>query len=336
MAESGDSNRDHPDNFSEGSRAAVRLQIASRVWAIHPDMLAALCDLDQTLFAHGTVAELEAARTKTVAVGGGGVGVVPLHGILMPGGSGLLSLLFGGGGLEVFHSSLRAALADDSVDVIVMDVDSPGGMVDHIPETAAQIRAARAVKPIVAVSNTQADSAAYWLASQADELSVTPSGEAGSIGVYRLHRDLSEAHAMRGIKPTLVSAGKYKVEGNPYEPLDENAQAQFQAEVDDYYGMFTADVAKGRGAAVADVKSGYGEGRALHAKQAVQAGIADRVETLGDAVRRVAHPRGRAALEDRRAAWDAALERRAAHQDRHEQVAYTPEERSRLLAVLAD
>jgi len=302
----------------------------SRVWAISPAVLAALLDLDGSLFAHGQVAELEAARKKAASAGGGGVGVVPLHGVLMPGGGGLLSLLFGGGGLESFQSDMRQAVADDSIDVIVMDVDSPGGMVDHIPETAAQIRAARAVKPVVAVSNTQADSAAYWLASQADEVSVTPSGEAGSIGVYRLHRDLSEAHAMRGIKPTLVSAGKFKVEGNPYEALDDGAREQFQAEVDDYYGMFTADVAKGRGVAVADVKSGYGEGRALHAKQAVQAGIADRVETLQDAVRRVAHPRGRAALEDRRAAHHELEESGPA------QVAYTPDERRRLLAVLAN
>ena len=98
-------------------------------------------------------------------------------------------------------------------------------MVDQIPETAAQTRAARAQKPIVAVANTQADSAAYWLASQADEIVVTPSGEVGSIGVYQMHRGLSEAHAMRGIAPTLVSAGKYKVEGNPYEPFGRRGQS---------------------------------------------------------------------------------------------------------------
>lgn len=335
----GDSTWEYVDEVAVevGMRAAVRVQVDSRVWAINPRVLAALCSLDGQSLAQATVAELEAARPKPSAQPNGGVAIVALHGVLMPSGGGLMSLLFGGAGLSSFQSDLRAAVADDSVSAIVIDVDSPGGLVDHIPETAAQIRAARAAKPVVAVANTQADSAAYWLASQADEISVTPSGEVGSIGVYRLHRDTSEAHAMRGIAPTLISAGKYKVEGNPYEPLADDARAAMQDEVDDYYGMFVGDVARGRDVSSSDVTGGYGEGRALHARQAVKAGLADRVETLGDAVRRIVHPRGRAALEDRRAAWNDALEARAAHQDdRDPEIAYTPEERSRLLAVLAE
>ena len=305
--------------------AAVRLFVDCRAWAVDLRALAALYELDAALIASEAQLGAVAAQQKRPARSGGGVAVVPLKGTLMPSMGGLFALLFGGGGLQTFQTALSDAALDPDVQVIVMDVDSPGGMVDQIPETADQIRAVKAEKPIVAVANTQMASAAYWLASQADEVVVTPSGEVGSIGVYELHRDLSEAHAMDGVKPTLVSAGKYKVAGNPYEPLGDEARAQMQSDVDDYYRQFTAAVARGRGASADDVRNGYGEGRALHARQSVAAGLADRVGTLGDTVRRVASPAGRAALDQRRA---------EASEPSLEPVTYTSTERERLLAVM--
>lgn len=306
--------------------AAVRVFADCRAWAIDLRALSALYALDRALIA----AETELAGDPVVqgrrpTRSGGGVAVVPLKGVLMPQMGGLFALLFGGGGLQAFQTQFSDAALDPDVQAIVMDIDSPGGMVDQIPETANQIRAARAEKPVIAVANTQAASAAYWLASQADEIVVTDSGDIGSIGVYELHRDLSAAHEMDGIKPTLVSAGRYKVEGNPYEPLGDEARAAMQSDVDDYYRMFTAAVARGRGASAEDVRNGYGEGRSLHARQAVAAGLADRVGTLGDTVRRVASPAGRAALDARR---------EQAHEPSLEPVTYTSTERERLLAVM--
>lgn len=311
--------------------AAFRVQTDCRVWAIDPRTLAALAELDGQLIAAEVQRAAAEARRARGARNTGGIATVPLKGVLIPAADDFLAMLFGiGGGLEAFRTELDEAAGDPNVEAIVIDVDSPGGLVDFIPETAAQVRAARAHKPIVAVADTMAASAAYWIASQADELVVTPSGEVGSIGCYELHRDLSAAHAMKGIVPTLVSAGKFKVEGNPYEPLGDEARAAMQADVDDYYRMFTADVARGRSATRDEVTAGYGEGRCLHAKQAVSAGLADRVETLGDAVRRVASPAGRAAL-DRRRAEVRELELVPLPVD----ATYTPDERNRLLAVLA-
>jgi signal peptide peptidase SppA len=178
-----------------------------------------------------------------------------------------------------------------------MDVNSPGGFVDLIPEVAADIRAARAQKPVVAVANTTAGSAAYWLASQASQLVVSPSGEVGSIGVYQIHEDLSGMLAKEGVNVTIVRAGKYKVEGHPFGPLSEDATAAMQSDVNDYYDMFTSDVAKGRGVTQDEVKGGYGEGRMVLAKRAVKSGLADKVEQLSDTVKRLGHPGARAALQ---------------------------------------
>lgn len=217
----------------------------------------------------------------------GGVAVLPLRGLITPRAS-LLSLLFGGGGgLESFRSGFREALADQEVGSILLDVDSPGGSTDLVSETAAEIRAARGAKPIVAIANTDSASAAYWIAAQADELVVTPSGEVGSIGVFILHEDISGFDEQLGVKTTLISAGKYKTEGNPYEPLDDAARASFEQTVDEFYDLFVGDVAEGRGTSAASVRAGYGEGRMVTAARAVSLGMADRVDTFEGTVSRL-------------------------------------------------
>jgi signal peptide peptidase SppA len=212
-----------------------------------------------------------------------GVMVIPLTGVITPQGS-FFDFLFGGsGGLAGFREQLSAAAGNDDVSAIVLDVDSPGGMADMVPETAALVREVRGVKPVVAVADTNMMSAAYWIASQA-EVVATPSGYAGSIGVYRTHVDTSGLNDQMGVKVTYVSAGKYKTEGNPDEPLGRTAQRAWQQAVDDVYGDFVADVARGRGVSEEAVRSGFGEGRSLRGERAVRAGIADRVATYEEVV----------------------------------------------------
>ena len=80
--------------------------------------------------------------------------------------------------------------------------------------------------------------------------------------------DYPQAFAAEGVKPTLISAGKYKVEGNPYAPLDEEAQGFMQSREDDYYASFTKVVARGRGVPIAQVRDGMGQGRVLGADAA--------------------------------------------------------------------
>jgi signal peptide peptidase SppA len=138
--------------------------------------------------------------------------------------------------------------------------------------------------PVTAIANTLAGSAAYWLASQADEVVVSPSGFVGSIGVFARHVDESAALAQEGLKVTLISAGDYKVEGNPYEPLSDEAQAAIQALVNETYDAFVNDVAAGRNVSAGDVLAGFGQGRMFSAQGAVAAGLADRVDTFASTV----------------------------------------------------
>jgi len=199
-----------------------------------------------------------------------------------------------GVGAQSFAASVDRAAADDSVDVIVLDVDSPGGTVTGVPEAAERVFAARSSKPIIAVANGMMASAAYWIGSAAHEVVVTPSGEVGSIGVFALHEDWSAALEAEGVKVTEISAGKYKTEGAPWRPLDDEARGFFETRVSKTYDWFTKDVARFRSTTAKAVRDGYGEGRVVAADEAVAAGLADRVATLEETIVRFAAGGGRA------------------------------------------
>ena len=220
----------------------------------------------------------ETRRQAATAGSSGGIAVLPLYGVVTQRGN-MVDDVSGPGSVSTqqFASALRQALLDDSVSQILIDIDSPGGSVYGVSELADEIASARVQKPVVAIANSLAASAAYWIGCSASEFYVTPGGEVGSIGVWQAHFDYSQAFAAEGIQPTLISAGKYKVEGNPYAPLDEEAQAFMQSRVDDYYASFTKAVARGRGVRIAQVRDGMGQGRLLGADAAQAQGMVDGV-----------------------------------------------------------
>jgi signal peptide peptidase SppA len=226
---------------------------------------------------------MQGANGKRASAAPGSVGVIPITGIISHR-MNMMSSISGAGGtsIEKLTAQFRQALGDTNCKAIVFDVDSPGGSVEGVMELASEIFAARKQKPITAVVNSMACSAAYWLASAANEIVCTPSGQAGSIGVYMTHQDESEALAKDGIKVTVIKAGKYKTEGNPSEPLSDEARAAFQSKVNDYYGMFVKAVAQNRGTSQAAVRDGYGQGRSVLAAGAVKEGLVDRVGTMDD------------------------------------------------------
>lgn len=228
------------------------------------------------------------AATERVRTRNGAIAVLRLRGIISHHIEQVREISGPGGtSVEGFRGRFREALASDDVGSILIDVDSPGGAVDGVEELATEIRESRGTKPIVAIANTLAASAAYWIASQADEFSVTPSGQVGSIGVFAAHENVSERLKEEGVEVTLIHAGKYKVEGNPFEPLSEEALGFFQSKVNETFEKFIDAVALGRGSAAAVVKSDFGEGRLIDSAKAVQAGMVDRVETFDQAVSRL-------------------------------------------------
>lgn len=275
------------DKYARVLRVAL-----TQPWAVTPAMAATILEIlrfrasggrwtDAEIRARiGTVAEDEAPTARRQGL----VAVVPIYGVIahrtFEASSGMTST-------ELIGRWLQRAVADDEVGQIVLDISSPGGMVSGTPELAAQIFAARKVKPITAIANAQACSAAYWLGSQASSFSVIPSGEVGSIGVYMMAEDWSEHLAKEGIKITPISAGDHKLEGNWWEPMTDEARAHFQAQVDATYGDFLKAVARGRGVTVSEVKKAFGGGRVYDADEAKTRGMVDRIETLDELLARL-------------------------------------------------
>jgi signal peptide peptidase SppA len=216
----------------------------------------------------------------------GGIGVLPLMGPIF-GRANMMTQLSGATSLEQFADNFKQMLADDSISSIILDVDSPGGSSDMIHETGELI--ASADKPVYAVADGMAGSAAYWLASQADQLFATPSGSVGSIGVYSVHEDQSAKDALEGKRFTFISAGEHKTEGNPHEPLSEEAREFRQAHVDSLYDDFLSVVASGRGKSVKQVKENFGGGRMFRPAQALELGMIDGVRSFDQVVTEVAN-----------------------------------------------
>jgi signal peptide peptidase SppA len=273
--------------------------VLSVPWAIDPNSLAWAVIVEVLALRSAGIMFTEAeiqARIEAAQNGprrGGGrpargqtIGIVPIYGVIAPRQS--LMSSSGGTSVDAIGRDFREAVDDPDLDGVLLDIDSPGGVVDGVEELAAEIRAARGRKPIVAIANHMAASAAYWIASAADELVATPSAQVGSIGIFTAHEDLSEALAKEGVKRTIVSAGKYKAEGALGSPLSPEAIAHLQEQVDERYAMFTSAVARGRGVSVETVRNRYGEGRSVMAKKALAAGMIDRIDTFDATVRRIA------------------------------------------------
>lgn len=264
--------------------------ISERPWAILESTLQTIVEM-VGVFAAGerfTREQVEARIAAGPGSGGdaqvsAGIAVIPISGVIMPRAS-LFSDISGGTSVEGLRNSFAGAMQDERVKAVLFDIDSPGGTVDLVPELAADIREARGTKPIVAQVNTLMASAAYWLGAQADEVFITPSGQVGSIGVFGAHTDQSSLDEKVGLKTTLVSAGKFKTETNPHEPLGDDARAHLQSLVDATYDLFVGDVAAARGATPQAVRDGYGQGRLLEPHAAMREGLVDGIQTFEQTV----------------------------------------------------
>jgi len=213
-----------------------------------------------------------------------GVGILPIHGPIF-GKANMMTEMSGATSIEKMQQDFRGLMQNDLVSSILLDIDSPGGVSDLVMEMGEEIRDARETKPIYAIANTMAGSAAYWLASQATQLLVTPSGSVGSIGVYAVHTDESHKNRMEGIDTTIIKAGRFKAE--LMEPLTAEAKGHVQKMVDETYEGFIEAVAAGRKTTTENVRSNYGEGRMLSAKEALKLGMVDGVATFDSVLENV-------------------------------------------------
>lgn len=204
-----------------------------------------------------------------------GLALIEIDGVLVHrfGYVGALSGLVGYDGIS---TQIRVALDDPDVRGILLDIHSPGGEVSGCFALCREIRAARASKPVWAIANELATSAAYAIAAQADYLFLPASAEVGSIGVVLMHADYSRALDADGIKVSLIFAGERKVDGNPYEPLPAPVRARWEGELEALRGQFAAEVGAGR--------PGLGAAAAIETEAAILMGADAVAARLADGV----------------------------------------------------
>lgn len=217
---------------------------------------------------------------RAVAQRSGAVAVIPVNGIITG-----KPTMWEKYGLTMSGVSLvaatRAAINDPEVKAVVWDMNTPGGSTSGVQEAHTDLMAMRGKKPIVAQVNYMSASAGYWLASAADEIAIAPSGVTGSVGAYMMHMDLSGMMDQAGVKAEFIHAGKDKVLGNEFAPLDDAARAYYQGLVDHAYAAFTGDVAAGRSVPLETVQGeSFGSGRILTADAAKRSGVVDVIRTM--------------------------------------------------------
>lgn len=216
-----------------------------------------------------------------------GVAVLPIEGVSARR-MNLMSQISGGVSTELVARDMRQAIADPAVHSLVLAIDSPGGTVDGTQALAAQVRELGAHKPIVTLATGTMASAAYWYGSAAQARYISDASTVvGSIGVVARHLDVSGAEAQRGVKTTLISAGKYKTAGHQYGPLSQEDRAIQQDQVDYIYSLFVADVAAHLGKTPEAVHQGMADGRVFIGQQAVAAGLVDGTATLEQLVQQL-------------------------------------------------
>lgn len=271
-----------------GRKSFIFQAFVETPWAILPNKLVAI---EEIVMRHLNGEKLSAAEVEARIAGASRppqrrinkVAVLPLFGTIIPRGD-MFEEASGATSVETFGKRFMDLVNNPEIGAIVLDVNSPGGQAGGIEEAAKKVYDARGQKRIIAVANHLMASAAYWIGTAADELVVTPSGEVGSVGVFAVHEDWSKALENEGLKITVIKDGKYKAEGNPYEPLSDEAHAAIQARVSEIYDRFVENVAKHRGVKSAIVRNGFGEGRVVGAEEAVKLGMADRIATLDEVI----------------------------------------------------
>lgn len=259
---------------------------AAEPWAILPEKLQRIAAFAEIRAQRQlTPEEIRAAigeepRTAAASVARG-IAVLPIYGTLLSRAS---SLDESSGVVSTARLSRQfdALMNDDQVSAIVLDLDTPGGTAGGIEEFSQKVFKARGVKPVTAVANSLAASAGYWIAAAAEEFVVSPSSEVGSIGCFMVHCEITKWAEQEGYRFTLLRAGKYKAEGNPWEELTPEAAEALQARVNEVGTQFMRAVAKYRNVALTDVRNGFGQGRVVGAAEAVKLGMADRVATIED------------------------------------------------------
>lgn len=262
------------------THARVLTAIQAELWAITPEALHQVIAIAQGF---GESPEAVAAKlgrpldnTQTVTRRGNAA-IVPITGPIFRYAN-IFTQVSGATSVQTLATDFTEAVRDPTVKAIVLEVDSPGGMMAGVSEFAGMVRDATRVKPVIAYASHMATSAAYWIAAAASEIVVADTALLGSIGVVSrasLRKDDGTVEIVSSQSPN-----------KRLDPGTDEGRARYQAQVDALAQVFVDAMAQYRGVSVDTVLSDFGQGGVLVGADAVKAGMADRVGSLEAVLRR--------------------------------------------------
>lgn len=254
---------EQPWAITEGALQTI-LEIAAREHDVEAGLQAVAAKLGQPLKATDTASVRD------------GIATIPVTGPMFRYAN-LFTMLSGATSYETLATDFTAALEDPAVGAIILAIDSPGGEVNGTAELAQLVYEARGKKPIVAMVSGFGASAAYWLASAADQVIAAPTAVLGSIGVQLAYMDTRKRDESKGVRSIEIVSSQ-----SPRKNLDPNVdagRAEIQQMVDALAQVFVETVAEYRGVSAEQVLAEFGQGGVFVGQLAVAAGLADRIGT---------------------------------------------------------
>lgn len=227
------------------------------------------------------------AKEQREAVTSKGIAVIPIVGSMSHRATGI-EAMSGMTSYSTLQKQFEAAFNDPNVGSILMDIDSPGGSVAGAFDFRDYLMSKKGTKPVYALARDAMCSAAYLIGSTADKVYATQTARVGSIGVVAMHTDASGKMEKEGLKPSFISAGKFKTAGNPYEKLEGDKLKYLQDSVDESYDMFINAVADARGIDKKVIRDT--EARVYGGKKAVEIGLADGIRTYESVLAEMSAP----------------------------------------------
>jgi protease-4 len=186
---------------------------------------------------------------------------------------------------DVLVDQLRKFDQDDDIKAIVLHINSPGGGAAASQEIYHEVLKIRdhKKKPVVASIESVGASGAYYIASAANTIYANDASVVGSIGVIMEWTNYGDLLSWAKMKPEVIHAGTLKDAGDPTHALTPEERVYFQGLVDNMYGQFIADVAKGRSLPPDQIK-GLATGQVWTGQQALPLHLIDKEGGFRDAL----------------------------------------------------
>ncbi len=186
---------------------------------------------------------------------------------------------------DTLVDQLRKFDQDDDVKAIVLHINSPGGGAAASQEIYHEVLKIRdeKKKPVVASIESVGASGAYYIASAANTIYANDASVVGSVGVIMEWTNYGDLLSWAKMKPEVIHAGALKDAGDPTHAMTPEEQKYFQGLVDNMYGQFIADVAKGRNLPPETIK-GLATGQVWTGEQALPLHLIDKEGGFRDAL----------------------------------------------------